>query len=181
MALQPPDLREAALSAREYAKLVVTARGGDRRRVCWPVAAVRLPVVAAVIVGGPRQAFALVVEEAVAACLEGERAVSTLVVLVTVVLLRVQLQSLWLGTGDVRDELSCRWSLALGRRGREAYRGLGLRWGWSWRGWQRRELSDAGWTLSYHFPPSGAEVILQINMTLILGAGFDQGESPGTK
>ena len=181
MALQPPDLREAALSAREYAKLVVTARGGDRRRVCWPVAAVRLPVVAAVIVGGPRQAFSLVVEEAVAAGLEGESAVGTLVVLVTVVLLRVQLQSLWLGTGDVRDELSCRWSLALGRRGRQAYRGLGLRWGWSWRGWQRRELSHAGWTLSYHFPPSGAEVILQINMTFILGEWFDQGESPGTK
>ena len=111
--------REASLSTGKYSKLVLTARGGDRSVVRWSVATVRLPVVGTVIVSRPRQALALVVEEAIAAGLQSQGSIGTLVELVTVVLLGVELESLKLGTGGVSDQLTGGRSLALWRSRRQ--------------------------------------------------------------
>ena len=120
---------KAALATGEYSKLVLTARGRDGSRVGWSVAAVCLPVVAAVVVSRPSQPFTLVKQQPVPTGLQGQSPVGTFVELITIILLRVELETLGLGTSHVSYELACWWSLALRRRGRQS---RGRRWSRSW-------------------------------------------------
>ena len=122
---------KAALTTGEYSKLVLTAWGGDGSRVGWSVAAVCLPVVAAVVVSGASQPFALVIQQPVTTGLQSQGPIGTLVELITVVLLRVELETLGLGASHICNELPSRWSLTLGWSWRQS-RSLSWSWSWSW-------------------------------------------------
>ena len=111
---------KAALATGEYSKLVLTARGRDGSRVGWSVAAVCLPVVAAVVVSGPSQPFILVKQQPVPTGLQGQSPIGAFVELITIIFFWVELQTLGLRTSYVCNELTCWWSLALRWRRRQS-------------------------------------------------------------
>ena len=147
---------EAALSAGEDPELVLAAGAGDGRVLGRPRAALRLPVVAAVVVRGAGQRALLVKQQPVAAGLEGEGAVGALVELVAAVLLGVELQPLQLGARDVRDELAGGRGAALGRGRRQGGGGLHGHCGG---GGQVMDSAGAG-PRPYNLPTPPAEILL---------------------
>ena len=152
---------KAALTTGEYSKLVLTARGGDGSRVCWSVAAVWIPVVAAVVVSGSSQPFALVKQKPVPTGLQGQSPIGAFVELITIIFFWVELQTLGLRTSYVCNELTCWWSLALRWRRRQSRSHRGSRSRSLWDDWEWGKLTDTGRSLPDNLPSSTAEVVLK--------------------